>query len=68
MNIGYSYSLLDWVPEDNRSWTVSVDVVRVPSMKTEWQVGIEQVQRLNAARQGYEMLDSVTADAKCGNH
>jgi hypothetical protein len=69
VNIGYSYSLLDWVPEDNRSWAMSVDVVRVPSTKTEWQVGVEQVQRLSAARQGYEqVLDIVTADAKYGNH
>lgn len=69
VNIGYSYSLLDWVPEDNRSWTMSVDVVRVPSAKTEWQVGIEQVQRLSEARQGYvQVLDIVTADAKYGNH
>jgi hypothetical protein len=69
VNIGYSYSLLDWVPEDNHSWTMSVDVVRVPSTKTEWQVGIEQVQRLSTARQGYkQVLDIVTADAKYGNH
>jgi hypothetical protein len=69
VNIGYSYSLLDWVPEDNHSWTMSVDVVRVPSTKTEWQVGIEQVQRLSVARQDYkQVLDIVTADAKYGNH
>ena len=69
VNIGYSYSLLDWVPEDNRSWTMSADVVRVPSTKKEWQVGVEQVQRLSEARQGYEqVLDIVTADAKYGNH
>jgi hypothetical protein len=69
VDIGYSYSLLDWVPEDDRSWAMSVDVVRVPSTKREWQVGIEQVQRLSEARQAYELvLDIVTADAKYGNH
>jgi hypothetical protein len=69
VNIGYSYSLLDWVPESSRSWTMSVEVMRVPSAKSEWQVGVEQVQRLNEARQGHEqVLDIVTADAKYGNH
>lgn len=69
VNIGYNYSLLDWVPEDNRSWSLSVDVERVRSTKTEWQVGVEQVQRLNEARRGYEqVLDIITADAKYSNH
>jgi hypothetical protein len=63
VSVGYSYSLLDCVPEGNRSWSMSVDVERVPSAKTEWQVSVEQVQRLSEARQGYEqVLDIVTAD------
>jgi hypothetical protein len=69
VDIGYSYSLLDWVPEDDRSWAMSIDVVRVPSAKRDWEVGVEQVQRLSEARQGDDqVLDIVTADAKYGNH
>lgn len=69
VDIGYSYSLLDWVPADDQSWTLNVDLVRVPSTQTEWEVGIEQVRRLSATRQGHSQgLDIVTADAKYGNH
>jgi len=69
VTIGYSYSLLDSVLEHNHSWSLSVDVQRVLSTQKEWQVGLEQIRRLNEARQGYEQgLDIVVADAKYGNH
>lgn len=69
VDIGYSYSLLEWVPAADQSWTLNVDQVRVPSSQTEWEVGIEQVRRLSAARQDHPAgLDIVTADAKYGNH
>ena len=69
VTVGYSYSLLDWVPMYNRSWTLSVDVQRVLSTQKEWQVGIEQIRQLNEARQNYvQVLDIVVADAKYGNH
>ncbi len=68
VDIGYSYSLLDWVEAADQSWTLSVDLVRVPSSQTEWEVGIEQVRRLSQARQGHAGLDIVAADAKYGNH
>ena len=69
VTIGYSYSLLDWVPASNRSWTMSVDVQRVPSRQREWELGAQQVQRLNTARQDCDqVLDIIVADAKYGNH
>ena len=36
VTVGYSYSLLDWAPMYNRSWTLSVDVRRVLSAQKEW--------------------------------
>lgn len=67
--IGHKYSLLDWVPEASGSWSLSVDVERVPSENTDLEMGIEQVKRLCQARGARdEGLDIVTADAKYGNH
>jgi hypothetical protein len=67
--IGHKYSLLDWVPEGNNSWSLSVDVERVPSKKTDLEIGVGQVKRLCQARRPREDgLDIVVADAKYGNH
>ncbi|MFV2045062.1 MAG: transposase [Anaerolineales bacterium] len=67
--IGHAYSLLDWVPEHNSSWSLSVDVERVSSQKTSLEVGVEQIRRLRQARgsRGHG-LDIVSSDAKYGNH
>lgn len=67
--IGHAYSLLDWVPEPNSSWSLSLDVERVSSEQTDLEVGVEQVKRLCQARGEREQgLDIVAADAKYGNH
>lgn len=67
--VGHKYSLLDWVPEPNSSWSLSIDVKRVSSKKTDLEVGVEQVKRLCQARGSREHgLDIVAADAKYGNH
>ena len=39
--IGHAYSLLDWVPEPNSSWSLSLDVERVSSKQTDLEVGVE---------------------------
>jgi hypothetical protein len=67
--IGHAYSLLDWVPEQNSSWSLSVDVERVSSEHTDMEVGVEQVKRLCQVRRSRDRgLDIVSADAKYGNH
>jgi len=69
VGIGYAYSLLDWIPERHRSWSLSVDVERILSQQTAVEVGVQQVERLCQARQDYlEVLDMVAADQKYGNH
>lgn len=51
------------------SWSLSVDVERVSSKKTDLEVGVGQVKRLCQARGSRERgLDIVSADAKYGNH
>jgi len=66
---GYAYSLLDWVPFVHRSWALSIDVTRRLSTQTDVELGVEQVKRLNEARQSYsQVLDIIVADAKYGNH
>ena len=66
---GYAYSLLDWVPFVRRSWALSIDVARRLSTQTDVELGVEQVKRLNEARQSYgQVLDIIVADAKYGNH
>lgn len=67
--VGYTYSLLDWVPWAGRSWSLSLDLERVPSRQTDVAVGVEQVKRLGQARETLtNVLDIVVADAKYGNH
>jgi len=67
--IGHAYSLLDWAPEPNSSWSLSVDVERVSSEHTDLEVGVEQVKRLCQVRRFRDNgLDIVSADAKYGNH
>ena len=66
--VGYPYSLLDWVPETQSSWSLSVSVKRIPSNESAISVGIEQIKALNQARQDYKgALDIVAADGKYGN-
>ena len=57
------------MPEGSNSWSLSVDVERVPSDKTDLEMGVEQVKRLCQTRgQRDDGLDIVVADAKYGNH
>ena len=66
--VGYPYSLLDWVPETQSSWSLSVNVQRISSDESALSVGIEQIKALNEARQVYTgVLDIVAADGKYGN-
>lgn len=66
--VGYPYSLLDWVPEAQSSWSLSVSVRRIPSHKSAQSVGEEQVAALNEARKAYpDVLDIVAGDGKYGN-
>lgn len=66
--VGYPYSLLDWVPEPQSSWSLSVSVRRIPSHKSAQGVGVEQVVALNEARKDYpDVLDIVAGDGKYGN-
>lgn len=66
--IGYPYSLLEWCAEPHSSWSLPVDVRRVPSFQTAQEVGAEQVQALAQARVDFrDTLDIVAADGKYGN-
>jgi hypothetical protein len=66
--VGYPYSLLDWVPEANTSWSLSVSVRRIASHESAKSVGVEQIQGLNEARKdSKEVLDIVAGDGKYGN-
>jgi hypothetical protein len=66
--VGYPYSLLDWVPEPNASWSLSVSVRRIASHENAKSVGVEQIQALNEARRDSKgALDIVAGDGKYGN-
>jgi hypothetical protein len=66
--IGYPYSLLDWVPEAHRSWSLSVSIKRIPSSVTAGEMGITQIKELSENRaEVQEVLDIVAADGKYGN-
>lgn len=68
ITIGYPYSLLEWCEKPYSSWSLPVDVRRVPSTQTVKEVGVEQIQALAKARSAYvEALDIIAADGKYGN-
>jgi hypothetical protein len=65
---GYPYSLLDWVPKSHQSWSLSVNIQRVPSSTTAVEIGITQVKELSRNRADLQdVLDIVAADDKYGN-
>jgi hypothetical protein len=68
--VGHPYSILAWAPERNTSWAPPLSIHRVPSRKTDVEVGVEQVKKLCRDRQA-EMLQAfhlIVADGKYGNH
>ena len=68
VTIGYPYSLLEWCAEPHSSWSLPVDVRRVPSTQTAQEVGAEQIKALAQARVDCsDALDIVPADGKYGN-
>ncbi|HEX9618348.1 MAG TPA: hypothetical protein VGA03_13130 [Anaerolineales bacterium] len=68
VTIGYPYSLLEWCAEPHSSWSLPVDVRRVPSTLTAQEVGAEQIKDLAQARAAFlEALDIIAADGKYGN-
>jgi hypothetical protein len=68
VTVGYPYSLLEWCAEPHSSWSLPVDVRRVPSTQTAQEVGTEQIKALAEARAAcLEALDIIAADGKYGN-
>lgn len=68
VTVGYPYSLLEWCGEPHTSWSLPVDVRRVPAAQTAQAIGAEQIQTLAQSRQTcLGALDIVAADGKYGN-
>jgi hypothetical protein len=68
VTIGYPYSLLEWCAQPHSSWSLPVDVRRVPSTKTAQEIGAEQIKILAETRAAcLEALDIVAVDGKYGN-
>jgi len=68
VTIGYPYSLLEWCAQPHSSWSLPVDVRRVPSTKTAQEIGVEQIKSLAGVRaECLEALDIVAVDGKYGN-
>lgn len=68
--VGHPYSVLAWAPERNTSWAPPLSIRRVPSQKTDVEVGVEQAKQLCRDRR-VEMLRAfhlIVADGKYGNH
>jgi len=68
ITIGYPYSALAWGAEAHTSWSLPVDVQRIPGNPTAQDVGVAQMQALAKARaECTQALDIVAADGKYGN-
>jgi hypothetical protein len=68
VTVGYPYSLLEWCAQPHSSWSLPVDVRRVPSTKTAQEIGAEQIKSLAEVRAAcLEALDIVAVDGKYGN-
>lgn len=65
---GYPYSFLEWCAEVHTSWSLPLDVRRIPSTQTAQEVGAEQIKALAQARANVTAaLDIVPVDGKYGN-
>jgi len=65
VTIGYPYSLLEWCAQPHSSWSLPVDVRRVPSTQTAQEIGAEQIKTLAETRAAcLEALDIVAVDGK----
>ena len=68
VTVGYPYSLLEWCADPHSSWSLPIDVRRVPSTQTAQEMGAEQIKALAEARKDcLEALDINAADGKYGN-
>lgn len=70
VSVGHPYSVLAWAPERNTSWAPPLSIRRVPSQKTDIEIGVDQVKQLCRDRRA-EMFQTcylVVADGKYGNH
>jgi hypothetical protein len=68
VTVGYPYSLLEWCVEPHTSWSLPIDVRRVPADQTAQAIGAEQIRTLAKSRQTcLKALDIVAADGKYGN-
>lgn len=68
VTIGYPYSLLEWCAKPHSSWSLPLDVRRIPGQKRAQEVGAAQVQELAHWRAGCpDALDIVPADGRYGN-
>jgi len=68
VTIGYPSSLLEWCAQPHSSWSLPVDVRRVPSTQTAQEIGAEQIKSLAEVRaECLEALDIVAVDGKYGN-
>lgn len=68
VTVGYPYSLLEWCVEPHTSWSLPIDVRRVPATQTAQAIGAEQIRTLAENRQACrEALDIVAADGKYGH-
>jgi len=68
--VGHVYSLLAWVPERGRSWSLGLSNVRVTLETDVLALGVQQVTQLAALRQeaGASGLVVVPVDGKYGTH
>jgi hypothetical protein len=68
VTVGYPYSLLEWCAEPHSSWSLPLDVRRIPSQETAQAVGAEQIQALARLRNDCpKALDIAVVDGKYGN-
>jgi hypothetical protein len=66
---GYPYSWLDWVPMADESWSLTVNVARVGSNESDWNVGAKQVKQLCANRVDLsQVFDIIAGDCKYSSH
>lgn len=66
--VGHSYSVLAYVAEPGRSWTLPVSSRRVPTTSDAVSVGAEQVRDLCRLCQDKPGLKVVVGDGRYGNH
>lgn len=65
---GHPYSLLTWIPDEGKSWALSMSTTRITPKTDAIITGVEQIKQVRQRRAGQDGIDIIVGDGGYGNH